>query len=624
MPAVAVDTLIRAVLAVGWMTAVTAVQAQQKAPIPDAEAEKHGRQATRELFGEKFDRAKTIADRLALAKEMRDTACKVQNGSADQYALLVIANSLAVSAGDVPAAMDAVDMLATRFEVSAAKLKAEALLALAKPTPRSNQQKAVAEEAVKILGELAITDDYETALGLCRVAQTFSKNTRQPALTKELKAWEENLEQQEASYQAYRQALAVLKVSPADEAANLATGRHLCIVKQDWERGLPRLAKGSDAELQALAKKDLKSPEAAEEQVALGDDWWTLAETRKDWKEDAVRLRAGSWYQLAEPNLPATLSRVRIADRLAKLRNGGAELPAPAPKSRTTVPRPPAPAVAPFNEGQAKDAQLRWAGYLKAPPVLTNSIGMKLILIPPGEFDMGSTAEEVGPFVEKLRKNKAPDWMLGHVISEQPKHRVKIQKPFYLGVYEVTQAEYEKVMGNNPSEFKGVPNCPVEQVLWDDAVEFCRKVSELRREKEAAAAYRLPTEAEWEYACRAGTATLYSFGDDARLLAQHGWFWDNSQGHTQPVGRLRPNAWGLFDMHGGAFEWCADYYATDYYQHIPGDDPRGPESGWSRVIRGGAWHIGDAEGLRSGLRDSSPPDRRNRGVGFRLVRTAGP
>ena len=174
----------------------------------------------------------------------------------------------------------------------------------------------------------------------------------------------------------------------------------------------------------------------------------------------------------------------------------------------------------------------------------TNSIGMKLRLIPAGEFMMGS------PGTESDRSNN------------ETQHRVSITKPFYLGVTEVTQEQYQKVMGTNPSQFKG-PQNPVERVSWAEAVEFCGKLSAMPAEKTAGHVYRLPTEAEWEYACRSGTTTAYGFGDDASRLGDYGWFRSNSDSGTHPVGEKKPNAWGLYDMHGGVYEWCQDWYRSE-------------------------------------------------------------
>ena len=172
-----------------------------------------------------------------------------------------------------------------------------------------------------------------------------------------------------------------------------------------------------------------------------------------------------------------------------------------------------------------------------------------------------------------------------------------------MGIYEVTQEQYEKVMRKNPSGFKGAKN-PVEQVSRNDASEFCRKLS-----AQSGVEVRLPTEAEWEYACRAGTTTAYSFGDDGKVLHRYGNYRDRSNtdqlpwqgkaygdGHdkTAPVASFLPNAWGLHDMHGNVWEWCQDWYDKDYYDKSPASDPPGPRSASYRVLRGGSWDLNPA------------------------------
>ena len=231
---------------------------------------------------------------------------------------------------------------------------------------------------------------------------------------------------------------------------------------------------------------------------------------------------------------------------------------------------------------------------------ITNSIGMKLRLIPAGEFMMGS------PGTESDRDD------------DETQHRVRITKPFYMGVTEVTQEQYQKVMGSNPSKFKG-PQNPVELVSWAEAVEFCRKLSAMPAEKTAGHVYRLPTEAEWEYACRSGTTTAYGFGDDASRLGDYGWFRSNSDSSTHPVGEKKPNAWGLYDMHGGVYEWCQDWYGA--YPSGSATDPTGATSGSHRVIRGGSW-ISSARYCRSATRYWRTPGYRNNLLGFRVLRSS--
>ena len=236
------------------------------------------------------------------------------------------------------------------------------------------------------------------------------------------------------------------------------------------------------------------------------------------------------------------------------------------------------------------------------PKPITNSIGMKLVLIPAGEFLMGS------PDSDKDARD-----------DEKPQHRVRITRPFYLGATEVTQGQYRAVTGQSPSHFKGSDDLPVEQVSWNDAIAFCDKLSELEKGQLGGASYRLPTEAEWEYACRAGSTTRYSFGDDAARLGEFAWYDGNSGGKTHPVGQKRPNALNLYDMHGNVWEWCQDWYDKDYYGQSPGADPPGPAQAASRVDRGGSW-FGNPQLARSAYRLGSDPGDRGNDLGFRAAR----
>jgi formylglycine-generating enzyme required for sulfatase activity len=176
------------------------------------------------------------------------------------------------------------------------------------------------------------------------------------------------------------------------------------------------------------------------------------------------------------------------------------------------------------------------------------------------------------------------------------------------------------VMGSNPSNFKGEPTRPVEQVNWDEASAFCRKLGELAGEQAARAVYRLPTEAEGEYACRAGTTTKWCCGDDDAALNEYAWHAGNAGGTTHPVRQKTPNAWGLYDTQGNVWEWCQDWFSGDYYKQSPDVDPTGPREGSIRVFRGGSWWYW-AEGCRSAYRDRNSPSSRNHDIGFRVVRS---
>jgi len=208
--------------------------------------------------------------------------------------------------------------------------------------------------------------------------------------------------------------------------------------------------------------------------------------------------------------------------------------------------------------------------------------------------------------------------------DEKPQHRVQITEAFYLGLYEVTQGQYRQVMGRNPSVFEGPGvDVPAERVSWNDAQEFCRQLSALPAERAAGRLYRLPTEAEWEYACRAGSTGVYPFGDTAAALDEYAWSSANAEKRTHPVGQKTANAWGLYDMLGNVWEWCQDAYDPDegYYERFEGRlavDPAGPLGASKRVTRGGCYH-GNPRPLRSASRNAILLGYTGGCFGFRLA-----
>lgn len=226
----------------------------------------------------------------------------------------------------------------------------------------------------------------------------------------------------------------------------------------------------------------------------------------------------------------------------------------------------------------------------------TNSIGIEFVLIPAGEFEMGFPSHELGGYSD-----------------QEPVHRVKLASDFYMGKYEVTQKQWRDVMGTDPSYFKG-DDLPVEKVSWDDALEFIKKLNE----KEGITKYRLPSEAEWEYAARAGTKSKYSFGDDQSSLGVYAWFYENSGKKTHEVGQKKPNPWGLFDMHGNVREWIQDIYHGSYDGAPTDGSVWGGVDSW-RVVRGGSWFSYDFE-CESAYRFSFESSFLFNNIGFRLVR----
>jgi formylglycine-generating enzyme required for sulfatase activity len=296
---------------------------------------------------------------------------------------------------------------------------------------------------------------------------------------------------------------------------------------------------------------------------------------------------------------------------------------------------------------------------------LGGGVKMELVLIPAGEFKMGS-AESAEATAAFFNKTYGEDLLTADFFKEEhPQHRVRITKPFYLGTYHVTRGQFRQFVattayktdaekgekrgawGWDPEKkefgfnekyswqnagFEQTDHHPVVNVSWNDAVAFCKWLN-----KKEGKTYRLPAEAEWEYACRAGTTTRYYSGDDPETLAKVGnvadavakakfpdWKYtikaNDGYLFTAPAGNFEPNAFGLYDMHGNAWQWCADWYGADYYAASPADNPTGPDSGNDRVLRGGSW--GNWPNCaRSTERNAGTPNYRTFNSGFRVART---
>jgi formylglycine-generating enzyme required for sulfatase activity len=308
---------------------------------------------------------------------------------------------------------------------------------------------------------------------------------------------------------------------------------------------------------------------------------------------NASRARSSSRFNSTPTNRTFT-----SGFRLARSVDNKVEVvpPVPKPDPAAVMPAPGDLLVAPFSEAKAKEVQKSVSKSLQKEVEekadLGKGIKLDLVLIPAGKFKMGSPASEKG-----RRDNETL-------------HEVTLTKPFYTGKYEVTQEQWEAVMGKNPSIKKGA-KLPVTNVSWGGCQDFIKKLN-----AKTNGGYRLPTEAEWEYACRAGTTTAYSFGDSlTKSDANYG----AVEANTEVVGSYKPNAFGLFDMHGNVWEWCKDWYG--YYPALAVADPEGPASGTRRVFRGGS--IGNHESFaRSSYRALTSPSNRYYADGFRLARTA--
>ncbi|MGD0092185.1 MAG: SUMF1/EgtB/PvdO family nonheme iron enzyme, partial [Planctomycetota bacterium] len=322
-------------------------------------------------------------------------------------------------------------------------------------------------------------------------------------------------------------------------------------------------------------------------------------------EREAARLVAGQGLKKADqpvkpPAPPASFTP--LPDLTENPQEKGIDA-APQPESKILKPKPP-PVPPPGGvEAYAKKHGLKPALSLD----LGQGVKMELVLIPDGNFMMGSPVTERGHGTDEMQ------------------HEVTISKAFYMGRYNVTQEQYERVMGTNPANYKG-PNNPVEMVSWYDAQQFCKQLRArlphtltFPHRGKMEWTFQLPTEAQWEYACRAGTKTRFYSGDDDGDLDSVGWYRSNSDSKTHPAGEKKPNVWGLYDMHGNVWEWVQDYYSDKYYAESPQFDPEGPATGAARVLRGGGWN-GDPDYCRAARRHGvCPPGSWHVDRGFRVA-----
>jgi len=534
------------------------------------------------LYGEDLKRVAATpspADDVALGKQLLEAAGKVTNQK--DFLTLLCEKSYEIAIKDptgYPTAKAAMDLLAA----SVPEKKVEALQKVAAMYQRSYaaaraEAKAKAGEALveslKALADAqAAAEDDDGAGATLKQAlavATTIKSESKAALQAQLAGL--------ASQQQVEKQIAALKAKFDADPKDAASRKEIVRLYLVEMNSPVEAAKFIDETLDeatrkyvpAAAKPIEDAPEAA--CTELGDWYKGLADqATASASKGAMLQRAKAYYERFVDlhkvddvaRAGATLMLKKIEDALAKLGR------APEPKS----------------------------GSASLTLDLGNGVTMKLVLIRPGTFVMGSPGSEQG-----------------HKADEGPQHQVTISKPFYMGVTEVTQAQYEAVMGTNHSQFKG-PTNPAENVSWEDAVDFCRKLSE-----KTGKTVRLPTEAEWEYACRAGSKTRFSFGDSESVLGNYAWYKSNSGNNTHPVGQKKPNPWGLYDMLGNVAEWCADRCGS--YSGESSTDPQGPGSGGPRVARGGSWGNDDTNSFRCAFRLSIAPVFRGGRTGFRCAMT---
>jgi formylglycine-generating enzyme required for sulfatase activity len=590
-----------------------------KAPVPADAAIERARGLAQELFKQEYDQATTPEAKQTLAVKILDKSAAADMTVEDRYVLLRLARDVALAGDALPTTMAAVDKTAEYFTIDRWGEKAEILGKIAKRARTPEQIKALSTTILETLDQALADAAAAPAKELLHLAQATSARLRgkDKDLLQQVRARKDAVDECVRAADELEAARTALAANPNDPKAKRTLGAWQCFARGQWQVGLPLLSQGDSTELKALAEKELAATTpAGEDAERLADAWWDLSTHEKGQRKEHVVRHAAMWYRRAlEGSVPADV-RARVEKRLLAARSLA---------GRTAA--PPA-ATAPFDAQQAVRHQQAWAEHLSVSVETGNSIGMKLVLIPPGQFMMGSSPEENKAALDWGQQTNKRGKYFDHVAGEQPQHLVRITRPFYIGAYEVTQAEYQKVMAANPSGFsaggmngdrvagRDTSRCPVEMVSWNDAVAFCQRLSGLPDEKAARRVYRLLSEAEWEYACRAGTTTRWFHGDQEADFGRYGWCNYNASSMPHPVGSKEPNPWGLYDMLGNVNEWCLDYFSQNYYAQSPQADPAGPNRGGSRVRRGSGWATPLQS--RSAARWSDGPESRNNGGGFRV------
>ncbi len=550
-----------------------------KSPLPAADEIKAAMATVKDVFKDEYKNLKTPESRTELAKKLLGQAADPANNPAMVYVLITESARIAGEAGNIAAVSEASKLIAAKFAGDLLPLRIKmfelAEKSSARPTPELLS--TLADEYLKLADEAMLADDFSTVSILCTSADAVAKKAKNTALI--TKAADKKKAAAEAvnGLKSVSVAIEKLKANPDDPDANLAVGKYICFSKGDWDKGLPMLAKGSDKDYKEAVELDLAAKDTAST-MKSADKWWDVADKEKSKPaKSAIMSRAATQYQKILPELGG-LDKVKVEKRVTQAASD-AEVSGIQPKAT------------PGSEYLIVDLATRSVTSSASAPVglLTKDTFKtdKLVMrrIPAGSFMMGETGKQ---------------------------HKVNLTKDFYIGVFEVTQGQWEKVMKANPSAFKNVgKGGPVDSVSWIDCQEFIKKLN-----SKSAQVFRLPTEAEWEYACRAGTeGEKYD-----ENIAEICWYDKNSDKITHEVGKKKPNSWGLYDALGNVWERCSDWLGD--YPTGEVTDPTGPAKGSFRVHRGASFDR-DSGYCRSYRRNLNDRDYEGSCFGFRLALSIG-
>ena len=650
-------TLFATVAGCGEPGATSTAVAEDRLPVPAAESLEKSQELLKEVYGAEAAEATKPEAKSALASRLTEESNKSKSGS-DAYAMLLAARTLAAQAADTEALQDVCQEMESRFVLDGLSEEVDAILTIDLELLKGPKGVAAAARMLALVATALGGDDFARARKLADAANQLATRTRNTELAKRSLEMLDMLSVIEPMFEHAKAARAALKTNPTDHDAHTKLGRFLCLVRGRWRDGLPHLAQGNEEPLKTLARRETSGALDAKAMEEIADAWWDYAAGQPPALQGQVKAHAASWYRRVLPTLDG-LPKAKVEKRVAE--GEAAHLPFDEPvdavvDTGTSDPvRPgsgrqrPRGLKSPFGESEARAAQAHWAQYLGMETSITNSLDVELVLIPPGEFLMGTPASESG-----------------RTASEGPQHSVKLSKAMLVGRYEVTQAEYAQIMGHSPSYTsatgggaasvagRDTARFPAENMTWYDACEFCNRLSS-QEELEpffklesptisgghivkasvsfaGGPGYRLPTEAEHEYFTRAGTTTPFFFG------SVH----DGTQGNvmgTRPYGTSQPgpflnrpttvgsyaaNAFGLHDVDGNVSEWCWDRFDPTYYsrfQTTAAHHPAGSERGDKRVMRGSSSQY-EPVYARSGRRHGEDPAVATGWTGFRVVRWA--
>ncbi|HWB00144.1 MAG TPA: SUMF1/EgtB/PvdO family nonheme iron enzyme [Pirellulales bacterium] len=496
--------------------------------IPTDDALQSATRALRDQFKGEFAKARQPGDKLALAQQLYLDSFRSQSNPAMRYALLDEARDLAIDIGDAYLAGRILDAITTAFQADEPSVELELWAKLLPKARGAIPNRDAADSALLLAEHLAAIDRHDEARRAVDHARQAAGKAQEPNLVKSLSDRGKHFASLKTAFDTATKAEEKLASDPTDPEANNIVGRYRCFEQQDFLAGLPLLARGNDPVLAELAKQTLSTGSSTEQMIEAANAWWDQAEANSKQKLDLM-LGARYWYRRAMPGLSG-IDLNKPKERLAEI-----------------------------GKLRAADKGLPTSVTLEVAP----GIAMRFRLIPAGEFLMGASE-----------------------VKGLTSHTVRITKPFYIAMTEVTQAQFNAVMGESSTRSSEGSQYPYymnnTNVEWQDADLFCKRLNAYP--SFASYQVRLPTEAEWEYAARAGTSTKFWFGDDPSQLGITAWF---GRQDPMPVGLLRPNVAGLFDVHGNVSEWCSDFEDKTYYDKSPAEDPTGPETGREHIFRGG-------------------------------------